>query len=82
MALHPLIERLEASVFTIPTDGPEADGTLTWDRTTILVVRAASGGIWGCGYSYTDAAGLLGPDLGRPGHGLVLRQREAARYAA
>jgi len=27
------IERLDVSVYTIPTDAPEADGTLAWDTT-------------------------------------------------
>ena len=38
------IERLEVSAYTIPTDAPEADGTLAWDSTTIVVVHAHAGG--------------------------------------
>jgi L-alanine-DL-glutamate epimerase-like enolase superfamily enzyme len=50
------IEQLEAAAYRIPTDAPEADGTLAWDSTTLVLVRVAAQGVWGCGYSYTDAA--------------------------
>lgn len=43
-------------VFTIPTDGPESDGTYAWTSTTIVVVRASAGGRVGLGYSYADPA--------------------------
>jgi hypothetical protein len=56
-----LIESVDASVFTVPTDAPEADGTLTWDSTTMVLVQArarrlaapcvrpAGSGFRGCG---------------------------------
>src|SRR5688572_15346878 len=50
------IERLEISAYTIPTDRPEADGTLEWDSTTIVVVEAVGGGQRGLGYTYGDAS--------------------------
>jgi L-alanine-DL-glutamate epimerase-like enolase superfamily enzyme len=50
------IERLEISAYTIPTDEPEADGTLEWDSTTIVVVELAAGGKRGLGYTYSDAS--------------------------
>ncbi|WP_431854939.1 enolase C-terminal domain-like protein [Azospirillum sp.] len=50
------IERLGVEAFTIPTDRPEADGTLDWDRTTLVVVTAAAGGRNGLGYGYADTA--------------------------
>ncbi len=50
------LERLTVSAHTIPTDFPEADGTLAWDRTTIVIVRAQAGGRSGLGYSYTEKA--------------------------
>ena len=28
------IEELEVGAYTVPTDAPEADGTLAWDATT------------------------------------------------
>jgi L-alanine-DL-glutamate epimerase-like enolase superfamily enzyme len=50
------IDRLEVSAHTVPTDFPEADGTLAWDSTTIVIVRARAGGRTGIGYSYADKA--------------------------
>lgn len=50
------IERLDASAFVVPTDFPEADGTLAWDKTTLVVVEATGGGICGLGYTYADTA--------------------------
>ena len=40
----------------MPTDSPEADGTLAWDTTTIVVVEVEAGGQTGLGYSYTHSA--------------------------
>jgi L-alanine-DL-glutamate epimerase-like enolase superfamily enzyme len=48
------LERIEASAYTIPTDAPEADGTMAWDCTTIVVVEVSAGGETGLGYTYTD----------------------------
>ncbi|HEX6964284.1 MAG TPA: enolase C-terminal domain-like protein [Gemmatimonadaceae bacterium] len=54
------IERLDVSAYTIPTDAPEADGTIAWDSTTIVIVEASAGGIRGLGYSYAhEAAAVL-----------------------
>ncbi|WP_372423513.1 enolase C-terminal domain-like protein [Salinarimonas chemoclinalis] len=50
------IDALEARAYRIPTDAPEADGTLDWDATTLVVVTAVAGGVRGMGYAYTDAA--------------------------
>lgn len=50
------IERVEVSAYTIPTDLPESDGTLEWDKTTIVIVESTSGGATGIGYTYGDAA--------------------------
>lgn len=52
---YPTIETVEAQAFTIPTDFPEADGTLSWAKTTIVVVRLAGGGVEGLGYTYNHA---------------------------
>lgn len=61
----PTIASVRARAFTVPTDAPEADGTLAWDRTTIVLVHVEAGGETGMGYSYTDAsvAGLIGKTL-------------------
>jgi L-alanine-DL-glutamate epimerase-like enolase superfamily enzyme len=50
------IERIEVSVYRIPTDYPESDGTLEWDSTTLVLVRAGAGTRIGLGYTYADAA--------------------------
>jgi hypothetical protein len=46
-----LVQEIEVAAYTIPTDAPEADGTLSWDSTTIVVVHAHAAGEWGLGYS-------------------------------
>ncbi len=55
-AEEPLIDSLECSVYTVPTDQPEADGTITWSATTCVVVQAGAGGRTGLGYTYGPAA--------------------------
>lgn len=50
------LERLEVSAYTVPTDAPEADGTLEWNSTTLVVVEPSAGGTRGLGYTYADAA--------------------------
>jgi L-alanine-DL-glutamate epimerase-like enolase superfamily enzyme len=51
-----LIDDLSVSVFTIPTETPEADGTYQWDSTTIIIVEVTGGGKNGLGYTYADTA--------------------------
>ncbi|MGH9400767.1 MAG: enolase C-terminal domain-like protein [Terriglobia bacterium] len=51
-----VIERIDVSAYTIPTDFPESDGTIEWDKTTLVVVEATAGGIRSLGYTYADAA--------------------------
>ena len=50
------VERLEVRAYTVPTDGPESDGTMEWDSTTLVLVEAAAGGHSGLGYTYGDVA--------------------------
>jgi L-alanine-DL-glutamate epimerase-like enolase superfamily enzyme len=50
------IDKLEVSAYTIPTDLPEGDGTLDWDRTTLVLVQASSESETGIGYTYADTA--------------------------
>ena len=50
------IDHLEVKTYTVPTDSPESDGTLEWDRTTLVLVLAAGGGKQGIGYTYADNA--------------------------
>ena len=55
-----LIEDLIVSTYRIPTDLPEADGTISWDSTTMVLVEINAGGKTGIGYSYAhEAAGLV-----------------------
>lgn len=51
----PAIDSLEARVYTVPTDEPEADGTITWDSTTMVLVQARSGATVGTGWTYSAA---------------------------
>ncbi len=53
---HAPIERIQVSAYTIPTDYPEADGTYSWDATTLVLVEASAGGTHGIGYTYADTA--------------------------
>lgn len=50
------LEGVEVGAYQIPTDAPEADGTLSWDATTIVVVHARAGGEAGVGYTYADVS--------------------------
>ena len=34
----PRIDDLAVRVYTIPTDAPEADGTIAWSQTTMVLV--------------------------------------------
>jgi len=51
-----VIERIEVSTRTVPTDFPESDGTLEWNATTVVLVHAHAGGRCGLGYTYADTA--------------------------
>ncbi|MBN8930012.1 MAG: mandelate racemase [Rhodospirillales bacterium 69-11] len=50
------ITGIRARAYTIPTDKPEADGTIAWDKTTIVIAEADAGGKTGIGYTYADAS--------------------------
>ncbi|MGN6245619.1 MAG: enolase C-terminal domain-like protein [Motilibacteraceae bacterium] len=50
------VDRLEVAACTVPTDAPEADGTITWDSTTLVVVHAHAGGVAGLGWTYAGPA--------------------------
>jgi L-alanine-DL-glutamate epimerase-like enolase superfamily enzyme len=52
----PRVEDIGAAVYVIPTDAPEADGTLAWDETTVVLVTARAGDERGIGWSYAAAA--------------------------
>lgn len=61
------IASIRARAFTIPTDAPESDGTLAWDKTTLVVAFVEAGGYEGIGYTYADRsnADLIASKLGK-----------------
>jgi hypothetical protein len=52
----PVVQEVTTAVYVIPTDAPEADGTLAWDQTTIVVAWARAGTARGIGWTYAAAA--------------------------
>jgi len=53
----PTVTGLNVAVYQIPTATPEADGTIAWDSTTMVLVElTASTGQHGVGFSYASRA--------------------------
>jgi L-alanine-DL-glutamate epimerase-like enolase superfamily enzyme len=52
----PAVTQVDAAAYRIPTDAPEADGTLAWDATTMVLATVRAGGAEGIGWSYAAAA--------------------------
>jgi hypothetical protein len=50
------VVRLTVSTYTVPTDFPESDGTLEWNKTTLVLVQVSTAGNWGQGYTYANSA--------------------------
>lgn len=50
------IARIEVDAYRIPTDAPEADGTIAWDATTLVLAQVSAGGHTGLGWTYAHAA--------------------------
>jgi L-alanine-DL-glutamate epimerase-like enolase superfamily enzyme len=50
------ITSVAAETYVIPTDAPEADGTLTWDQTVLVLARVQGGGREGIGWTYASPA--------------------------
>jgi L-alanine-DL-glutamate epimerase-like enolase superfamily enzyme len=50
------LRTIEVAAYNIPTEEVESDGTLIWDKTTLVVVFAEAGGERGTGYTYADVA--------------------------
>lgn len=48
------LQKATVSVYTVPTDAPEADGTFSWGSTTMVLVRLEAGGKRALGYTYAD----------------------------
>ncbi|MDX6420938.1 MAG: hypothetical protein QOG28_5558, partial [Trebonia sp.] len=55
-AVFPVVDGVTAAVYEIPTDRPEADGTLAWSSTTLVVAHVTGGGRTGLGYTYGSGA--------------------------
>lgn len=53
---HAPIRRVKTSAYKVPTDYPEADGTYSWDSTTMVLAEVEAGGQTGLGYTYADTA--------------------------
>jgi L-alanine-DL-glutamate epimerase-like enolase superfamily enzyme len=68
------IDRVVANAYTVPTDAPEADGTIAWNSTTIVIVHVSAGGSTGLGYTYSNAATI---DIIRDVLAPLLRETDA-----
>jgi len=52
----PRVEGVDVSVYVVPLEEPESDGTFTWKETTVVVAEPFGGGARGLGFSYANAA--------------------------
>jgi L-alanine-DL-glutamate epimerase-like enolase superfamily enzyme len=52
----PAVREITTAVYEIPTDAPEADGTLAWDKTTLVLASVRAGAAKGIGWTYGAAA--------------------------
>jgi L-alanine-DL-glutamate epimerase-like enolase superfamily enzyme len=50
------VDGVDVTVYRVPTDAPESDGTFAWEATTLVLVEARAGGCTGLGYTYGAAA--------------------------
>lgn len=50
------VRRVDAAAYTVPTERPEADGTLRWDATTLVTAHVTAGPVTGFGYTYAHPA--------------------------
>lgn len=55
----PKIDAVEATAYAVPTDQPEADGTLEWNSTTLVLAQVRSGDQVGIGYTYAHRGTAL-----------------------
>lgn len=56
MASECPVTSVGAASYVIPTDQPEADGTLRWSETAMVVVRVMAAGQTGLGWTYASPA--------------------------
>jgi L-alanine-DL-glutamate epimerase-like enolase superfamily enzyme len=52
----PQVSSVRCQVFVVPTDQPEADGTLAWSSTTVVVVEVIADDVVGLGWTYASSA--------------------------
>ncbi len=52
----PTVDAAQCATYTVPTDQPEADGTLAWSSTSLVVVQLSAAGERGLGWSYASKA--------------------------
>ncbi|MET8438905.1 enolase C-terminal domain-like protein [Streptomyces sp900116325] len=50
------MDAVDVAAYTVLTDAPEGDGTLSWNSTTLVLVQVRSGVTTGLGYTYGAAA--------------------------
>jgi L-alanine-DL-glutamate epimerase-like enolase superfamily enzyme len=51
-----VIDDIKVSAYTIPTSSPESDGTIAWNKTTLVLTEIRAGGYTGIGYTYANIA--------------------------
>jgi hypothetical protein len=79
----PAVAAVETAVYVIPTDAPEADGTLAWDKTTMVLVTVRADGEQGLGWSYASAAAqTVITEMPRPGSPGPWTRAPQRRYGA
>jgi L-alanine-DL-glutamate epimerase-like enolase superfamily enzyme len=54
----PTVATVSARAHKVPTDSPEADGTLEWDSTTVVCVEIRAADRCGLGWTYTTAGAV------------------------
>jgi L-alanine-DL-glutamate epimerase-like enolase superfamily enzyme len=52
----PTVQEITTAVYVIPTDTPEADGTLAWDKTTVVLTSVRAATAKGIGWTYAASA--------------------------
>jgi L-alanine-DL-glutamate epimerase-like enolase superfamily enzyme len=65
------VEAVSSSVYEIPTERPEADGTLSWEATTMVVAEVTAAGHHGLGWTYGSrgAKAVIDDQLGPAARG-------------
>jgi L-alanine-DL-glutamate epimerase-like enolase superfamily enzyme len=53
------IHLCSARAYTIPTDAPEADGTIAWNSTTLIIIEVHASNAVGIGYTYGHKAAAI-----------------------